>query len=118
MTDPGLSSEARTDMTVVVALIDHLREMARNLSLFARDPEQEGTEGRSGPGRVVLRASRVSSRLRPQGGVGGPGGWIRMKWDIPADLPPVAVAPHRLTAGRSQSGPEREGRDPCGAWAA
>ncbi len=69
MTDPGLSSEARTDMTVVVALIDHLREMARNLSLFARDPEQEGTEGRTDSARA--RASRGLSRLRRRGAWAG-----------------------------------------------
>jgi signal transduction histidine kinase len=96
MTDPGLSSEARTDMTVVVALIDHLREMARNLSLFARDPEQEGTEGHTDLGAWCARVKGFIE-ASTRGGVGAPGEWIRMKWNIPTNLPPVAVAPHRLT---------------------
>ena len=45
LADARLTGEHRTDLNVVVALIDHLRQMARNLSLFSRDPDQEGIEG-------------------------------------------------------------------------
>ncbi len=39
-----------------------------------------------------------------------------MKWDIPSDLPPVAVAPHRLTQAVLNPGFRTRGRDPGGTW--
>ncbi|HVZ94177.1 MAG TPA: ATP-binding protein, partial [Phycisphaerales bacterium] len=70
-------------------LLDHLRAMANNLSLFSKDPQQEGTEGRTdlarwcGQVRGFIEASAGSS--------------VYIKWDIPDSLPEVAIAPHRMT---------------------
>lgn len=89
LTTPGLSKTTTQDFAVVCALLDHLRSMADNLSLFAKDPDQEGTEGRT-------QLSRWSARVRGFiDASAGPSVFIR--WDIPPGLPDVAVAPHRLT---------------------
>ncbi|MCC6676075.1 MAG: CHASE3 domain-containing protein [Phycisphaerales bacterium] len=96
LANPGLAPEARADLGAVTALIEHLREMARNLSLFARDPEQEGTEGRT---ELAAWSDRVRGFIdvsvmeNPR----HPGRKLMIEWRIPADLPPVRVAPHRLT---------------------
>lgn len=93
---PAFKGEARTDLTVVVALIDHLRQMARNLELFARDPEQEGSEG-----KTVLApwCRRVQGLLESvlDSGQRQSGRLIRLNCDVPEDIPAVAIAPHRLT---------------------
>lgn len=96
MSASGLAGEARTNLAVVVALLDHLREMARNLSLFARDPEQEGIEGSTS---LAPWCSRVKGFIESSiaDSSHAPRGWIRINWDCPDGLPPVAVAPHRLT---------------------
>lgn len=94
MGNSGLTGEARTDLTVVVALLDHLREMANNLSLFARDPDQEGTEGTT---KLPAWCSRVKGFIEASAAGAATRPWIRVMWDIDDDLPPVAIAPHRLT---------------------
>jgi two-component system, LuxR family, sensor kinase FixL len=92
-----LPAVMRADLVVVVALVDHLRAMSRNLSLFARDPAQEGTEGStelaewSGRTRRLLEASLASVQAR------GSSRPVQLESDIPDGLPPVGVAPHRLT---------------------
>jgi len=91
LTSPGLSREASTDIAVVCALLDHLRAMATNLSLFARDPQQEGTEGRTEPGRWC---EQVRGFIDASAGLA-----VRVKWDVPDGLPAVGIAPHRLTSG-------------------
>jgi PAS domain S-box-containing protein len=90
-----LKGEGRTDVTVMVALVDHLRQMARNLELFSRDPEQEGSEGKTD----LAAWSRRIQPLFERSLSGGPGAerWVRLRFDIAEGLPGVAIAPHRLT---------------------
>jgi PAS domain S-box-containing protein len=91
----AIDAEMKAELTAVTALLDHLRSMAKNLSLFSRDPEQEGIVGFTDlaswwAGVEVLLASSL---------YGNKGGHvtIRLNGDIPAGLPPVRVSPHRLT---------------------
>lgn len=86
---PSIPGEAREDLAAVTALLDHLRAMARNLSLFAQDPEQEGVAGCT---EVHLWCAQVKGLLNAS-----VGREVQVHWDVPDDLPPVAVAPHRLT---------------------
>lgn len=92
----GVGGEARTDLAVVVALVDHLRQMALNVELFARDPEQEGSEGVT---RLAPWCRRVQRLLENSLDAGDrrAGRWIRLHCDVPEGLPAVAIAPHRLT---------------------
>lgn len=92
----AMNDELRSHVGVISTLLDHLRAMGHNLSLFARDPEQEGSEGKtdipawSANVRNFIDASTLGdpvSRTRD----------IRIEWNIPESLPPVAIAPHRLT---------------------
>lgn len=94
LAEPGLSGQVREDLRAVAGLLDHLREMARNLSLFARDPEQEGTAGRT---HLADWMRRVRGFLEASVGSLGVGKSIRFDWSIPDGLPEVTVAPHRLT---------------------
>ncbi len=89
LTTPGLTKEATTDLAVVCALLDHLRAMARNLSLFSQDPNKEGLIGRTEP---AAWCSHVRGFIDASAGPG-----VLIRWDIPVDLPAVAIAPHRLT---------------------
>lgn len=90
---PGLDASSRDDLQAVNALLDHLRQMSKNLSLFARDPDQEGIIGRTNLSqwseqvRPFIEAS--VARNQPQ--------LFQIKWKIPPGLDPVAVAPHRVT---------------------
>ncbi|HZW08795.1 MAG TPA: PAS domain S-box protein, partial [Phycisphaerales bacterium] len=95
--NPALDEKVRAELSVITALVDHLRHMARNLALFSRDPEHEGTEGAtelaSWCGRVQgLLESSISG---PEGRRGN--GYVRLRFDVPPGLPLVKVAPHRLT---------------------
>jgi PAS domain S-box-containing protein len=101
LVDQALSDQARGDMAVIAALLDHLRAMARNLALFARDPEHEGIEGST---ELVSWSSAVKGFFEASIGTGPPEqtesdrrAWISLRWNIPAGLPAVGVAPHRLT---------------------
>jgi two-component system cell cycle sensor histidine kinase/response regulator CckA len=92
--DPLLSSpqypqEIKNELTPIAALVDHLRAMSRNLSLFARDPEKEGVAGSTD---IAKWASAVRTLIDASVGKE-----IIIKWDCPEELPEVAVAPHRLT---------------------
>jgi PAS domain S-box-containing protein len=95
--NPTLDERVKAELSVITALVDHLRHMSRNLSLFSRDPEQEGTEGvaelTSWCARVqgLLEASLSGTEDR------GADSYVRLRFDVPAGLPPVNVAPHRLT---------------------
>jgi PAS domain S-box-containing protein len=91
---PNLTDEQRSNFSVILALLDHLRIMAKNLSLFARDPEQEGIIGST---ELASWCANVHGLL--ESSLGGPHGdsRVRLKCDIPAGLPAVAIAPHRLT---------------------
>lgn len=86
---PGLPPTAEKDLDAIAGLLDHLRAMAQNLSLFARDPNQEGVEGRTaldpwlGQVRGFIEASV------------GPG--VPITWSIRPGLPEIGIAPHRLT---------------------
>lgn len=99
LSNPELSDEVRADLKSVSELLTHLREMARNLSLFSRDPGQEGTEGRTDlsawhvevQGLMKLAVSGDSRGSKDRGP------HIPIEWNVPAGLPPVAVSPHRLT---------------------
>lgn len=97
LTNPSLAADVRGELAVITALIDHLRLMAKNLSLFSRDPEQEGTGGSTdlaswwGRVRELIEASLAGKDGRHGAA------YVRLKWDVPAALPRVKVAPHRLT---------------------
>lgn len=92
----ALNDELRSHVGVISTLLDHLRAMGHNLSLFARDPAQEGSEGKtdipawSESVRNFIDASTLGDPTSRTRG-------IRIEWNIPASLPPVAIAPHRLT---------------------
>lgn len=96
VSNPQLHADTRRDLAGISGLLEHLREMARNLSLFARDPEQEGIEGRtelsswSQRVRAFIDASVLEDPRDPNRR-------ITVEWQIPPRLPAVRVAPHRLT---------------------
>ncbi|MCI0630284.1 MAG: ATP-binding protein [Phycisphaerales bacterium] len=99
LADPGLGADARSSLAAVVALLDHLRAMSKNLCLFARDPEQEGIEGftdladwRSGVQGFMEASLAGKDSLRRELRE-----WLKLSFDVPSGLPPVKVAPHRLT---------------------
>jgi signal transduction histidine kinase len=89
LAQPQLGAESKEDLTVVVALLDHLKAMSRNLSLFARDPERGGAGGHTDLGQWCTQV---------RGFIGASMGTdVTVKWDVPAGLPAAAIAPHRLT---------------------
>jgi PAS domain S-box-containing protein len=93
----NFSEEQRANFVVILALLDHLRLISRNLSLFARDPKEEGIIGSTELSawwttvRSLIEAS-VSGRLGVRSGAA-----IRLHADVPSGLPPVNLAPHRIT---------------------
>jgi PAS domain S-box-containing protein len=91
--DPSLTPEIRTGLGAVRTLLDHLRHMAKNLSLFSRDPEQEGVVGTTqlAPWWSDVEGLIASSLFAKRDG------YIELRGDIPPALPPVNVSPHRLT---------------------
>jgi signal transduction histidine kinase len=94
---PGVSPKLRNSLAVLTALVDHLRAMSRNLSLFSRDPEQEGAEGSTD---LASWRSRVQALIEASviGGTGAGGArQISLRYSFAAELPPVRIAPHRLT---------------------
>jgi two-component system sensor kinase FixL len=96
LTDSRLTGETRTDLTVVVALVEHLRAMSQNLSLFARDPDQEGIEGCTKLSSWLQSVKGlIEASLKP--GPGKPNYSIALEWDLPEGLASVNMAPHRLT---------------------
>ncbi len=93
---PDLSGELRSGLMAVVTMVDHLRQMARNLSLFSHDPDQEGSVGRTDlaawqPRVQPLIDTAVLGKPTPSAQT------IRINWQLDGDLPPVKIAPHRLT---------------------
>jgi PAS domain S-box-containing protein len=96
MATSGLTGEPRNDLNVVVALIDHLRQMSRNLSMFSRDPDHEGAEGRTDLASWVGRVKNLIE-IAVTGDVRSASRCIHVKWDVPESLPAVNIAPHRLT---------------------
>jgi signal transduction histidine kinase len=95
--NPALEEKIKRELAVITALVDHLRQMSRNLSLFSRDPEQDGAEGSTDLAswshrvRGLLEAS-LGGLPRAHGDAG-----VRLRFDLPPGLPLVRVAPHRLT---------------------
>jgi signal transduction histidine kinase len=93
---PNLTEEQHKNFTVILALLDHLRMMSKNLSLFSRDPEQEGVIGSTELGSwLVSVQGLIESSLARDGRHGASD--VRLKCEVPTSLPPVAIAPHRLT---------------------
>jgi PAS domain S-box-containing protein len=92
-----LSGEERSNLTVVAALIDHLRAMSKSLALFARDPDQEGLEGFSDLSAWSESVKGLMEASLMGKSPGASAERVRLQWDIPRDLPAVNVAPHRLT---------------------
>jgi PAS domain S-box-containing protein len=94
----GLPPQVREDLAVVVSLISHLRDLCRNLALFARDPEREGSEGVTDLSEWCPRVEKLMrASVERRTGPGQPMG-ITLTCDIPHQgLPLVGVAPHRLT---------------------
>jgi signal transduction histidine kinase len=89
LNSPGLPDTAAEDITVVSALLDHLRAMAKNLSLFAMDPDKEGVQGETD---LVQWCEQVHGLIDASAGAA-----VLIRWCMPAELPAVGVAPHRLT---------------------
>jgi PAS domain S-box-containing protein len=91
-----LDPDQKKELAPIAALVDHLREMARNLSLFSRDPEKEGTAGST---ELSAWCSAVCGMMEAsvRGEPGSPSRSVRFTMDIPAGLPVVGIAPHRLT---------------------
>lgn len=86
---PELSEDVKQELLVLSALIDHLRALVRNLSLFSRDPSNEGSEGSVHLGRWYQQVGKlIDASIGPS---------IFVKWDCPDDLREAAIAPHRLT---------------------
>jgi PAS domain S-box-containing protein len=96
LADASIAGTTRTDLAAIESLMDHLRQMSKNLSLFARDPEQEGAEGQTVLGRWAHAVrGLIEGSVKPGPGHSEEG--VRLEWDVPDDLPPVLIAPHRLT---------------------
>lgn len=95
LTHMSVDGATHDHLVAVQGLLNHLREMAKNLSLFSRDPEQEGLVGYTDLTKWSAQAWRfIESSIRaPQTGVIS----IRLDCEVPKGLPPVAIAPHRLT---------------------
>lgn len=94
-----LPEAARGDLAAVIKLLRHLREMSRSLSLFARDPAQDGSEGRTDLSEwrtLVEEFIEISATGRSPTGT-DPANAVRIAWEVPPGLRAVAVAPHRLT---------------------
>jgi PAS domain S-box-containing protein len=88
----------KNEISVVGTLLDHLRKMSKNLSLFSRDPDQEGVVGSTElsswwAGVEGLIAASLFGREDERPGAVR----IQLHGDIPAGLPAVNVSPHRLT---------------------
>jgi signal transduction histidine kinase len=94
--NPSVSRELKGELSAVTALLDHLRSMSKNLSLFSRDPEQEGTVGSTDLStwwasvEMLLASSLFGSKRTAAN-------QIKLRGEIPRGLPAVNVAPHRLT---------------------
>lgn len=89
---PTLSDDDRANLAVINSLLDHLRQMGRNLALFVRDPARPGIEGSTDIARWCQQVERLL-----EVSVGPPGSGLALQWQCAPDLPPVAIAPHRLT---------------------
>jgi PAS domain S-box-containing protein len=93
----GVDGATHDHLTAIQGLMEHLRDMAKNLSLFARDPQKEGIIGKTN-----LYEWRKNSWRFIEASVRGPGSrkggaGFDLDCDVPKALPPVAIAPHRLT---------------------
>jgi two-component system NtrC family sensor kinase len=96
LTHLSVDGATHDHLVAVQGLVNHLREMARNLSLFARDPEQEGITGRTDIADWFGRVRRfLEASMR--GGDANSAGGVRVEFEIAHDLPEVPIAPHRLT---------------------
>jgi len=96
---PGLPDGVKADLVAVSRLLGHLREMSRSLSLFSRDPAQDGSVGSTDVAQwrtMVQEFLSISATGRAGHGAQSPGA-IRLEWGVDGGLPPAAVAPHRLT---------------------
>ena len=92
----GLDSKIRGELAVITALLDHLRQMSRNLSLFSHDPAQEGLVGATELASWWVNVQGLmDASLTAEGGAFNR--YVRLKCEIPTGLPAVKVAPHRLT---------------------
>ncbi|CAG1009792.1 two-component system, cell cycle sensor histidine kinase and response regulator CckA [Phycisphaerales bacterium] len=95
LTNPETDEKIKGEMAVITALVDHLRAMSRNLSLFAHDPEKEGIIGATELASwCVTVQGLLESSLSGKGGRARP---VRLKCDVPTGLPPVRISPHRLS---------------------
>lgn len=86
---PGLDDDVRSELAIISTLLDHLRTLSRNLSLFSRDPNQDGVIGRAN-----VSQWRDSVRKFLDASL-GPG--ISVEWRCDPECPDIGVAPHRLT---------------------
>ena len=82
-------------LVAVQGLLNHLREMARNLSLFSRDPQQDGVIGETDLADWYNRSWRfVDASIRSKGSAAAT---IGLECVIENGMRPVPIAPHRLT---------------------
>ena len=87
-----VTDDVREEISVVTDLLDHLKQLAQNLSLFARDPDKEGIVGRT---NIAQWHSSVHTLLDASVGRA-----FFIKWDCPpagVTVPDAALTPHRLT---------------------
>lgn len=96
LSTPELSADLRSGLSAVVTMVDHLRQMARNLSLFAHDPEQEGSVGRTNLASWQARVKPLIDTAVVGKSTQTPLN-IQITWEIADNLPAVKIAPHRLT---------------------
>ena len=94
---PALDPKVKSELAIITALLDHLRMMSRNLSLFSRDPEQDGIMG-----STELASWCVNVQGLLEASISSKGGRatdrrLRLKCDVPTGLPPINIAPHRLS---------------------
>lgn len=85
-----LPEEARSDLRAIEEACEYLKRLTRGLRLFAQNPDQPGRAGE--PTHLARWWEEVMPFLRnvlPRG--------VRLRGEIAADLPPVAIAPHVLT---------------------
>jgi PAS domain S-box-containing protein len=91
-----LPEDVRADIDAAEGLIAHLRALARNLRLFVRDPAQAGLESKTDLADWSDRTRRFLGVVAC-GGAGPESPDVSLEYQIPPDLPAVAIAPHQLT---------------------
>jgi PAS domain S-box-containing protein len=87
-----LPEPVREDLKAISTCAQYLQELSRGLRLFALDPERSDTTGEvTVPADWAREATPFFRTVL--------GKDVEFECDVPADLPPIGVAPHRLSQG-------------------